>query len=170
AGVAPPRSRGGAGGAVVLEHAGDADRTHQVRHARLCADVAHAPVAQRRVGVVGIEATHRDLRRVDAELEAAVVEVERTVDAALLDLCELAGVPDALHLGTNLLGRELGIDRAVGVGERSGLVGIPGTGHDRQAGVEPVFLRPVAAAVRANGAGVGAGSGEGRVAAAGDRV
>src|SRR5690606_8557136 len=96
AGVAPPRVVPRAIGAVVIEHARDVDRAAQVLEARLLADVIHAPVAEDGLVVVRGQAAHRHLGRIGAEAQAAVVEVEGTVDAALLDLAVLARVPDAL--------------------------------------------------------------------------
>src|SRR5690606_20524692 len=90
-------------------------------------------------------------------------------------LAVLARVPDALDLGAHLLWRESRIDHPVDVVE--GVVRvwgsrIPGPRHDRQAGVEPVLLRPVAAAVRAARglARAGAGERERRRAGTRDRV
>src|SRR6185295_9799890 len=110
-------------------------------------------------------AIHFRRARIDAELEATVVEVQSAVQPRFLHLGLLFEGPDAQHLRAELAGGEIGIFGAVRVRHRVRQRGVEGARHDRQTVVESELLTEGARArvVRAVGAGEAEERGTGAV-------
>src|SRR5690606_25416271 len=132
----------------VLELTRDVEWRQQVHHRGHVAEVGDAPIAHREIA--GRRAlTHVHLTRLDTELQAASVELQRTVEAELVDFRLLLLEIDARDLRAERAGPEHEARIAARARDHCGGVGVQLASSDRQRVVELEDLAPCIRGVHA---------------------